>query len=168
MGVLEAQKMPENDNKKGSKTKRWSLFFFIMSCIALLTVISTFVLPLIIVVFGLLSVIVWFIFLAGGTIFTLGMMWTIDGVKDFNSDWMAFNNQIFEAGNTIADQVLKAIPIVVIVSSVFFSITWLFMILGINKDKDRKKYYKGMIIALSVLTVIFIAFSIVTLIMHSN
>lgn len=167
---LEEVKVEEKKEeiKEGRAAKKWSVFFFVMSVILLALVAGTIVLPIIIFIFGLLSVMCWLCFILFTTVFTLGMIWLVDGIKEFNHGWMDFNEMLFTAGNSIYEKVIVYVPYLIGVGSVFFLITWLFMILGRCKDKNRKKYYTGMIIASSVLTVMFIAVSIITMIAHNN
>ena len=166
LNEVEVEKKEEN--KEGKAAKKWSIVFFIFSCLSLIAVLGTFVLPILIILFGLLSVIAWCCFILAGSVFTIGLMWTIDGVKEFNHSWMAFNNMLFEAGNVIAEKALQAVPYIIVVGAILFAATWPFMIVGRIKDKNRKKYYTGMIIALSVLTVFFVAASILTMVAHNG
>ena len=162
------QQNKKEEIKEGRAARKWSMCFFVFACIMLLVVAGTIVLPVVIMLFGIVSALCWICFILAGSVFTLGMIWLSDGVKAFNKGWMAFNDTIFNAGNTIYKKVLPVVPILVIIGSVFFLSTWLFMIIGRIKDKNRKKYYTGMIIALSVLTVLFIGVAVVTMIAHNN
>ena len=96
------------------------------------------------------------------------MMWLIDGIAEFNEGWMALNNKIFDSSNALADMVAKAIPILSIIGGSIVAITWLFMIIGIATDKNRKKFYTAMIIVLGVLTFIYITIAVITIILHSE
>ena len=55
--IVEAEQQVEEkqDNKEGRALKKWSLFFFIFCCIALIMVGSTFALPVVIILFGIYS-----------------------------------------------------------------------------------------------------------------
>ena len=89
------KKDPKADNpKEGRALKKWSDFFFVMSIIFTAFVASSFALPVIIVLFGLLSAIIWLCWILVVTIFTLGMIWLSDGVKQLNASWQSFNVNI--------------------------------------------------------------------------
>ena len=125
-------------------------------------------LPFFIILFGIVSALCWVLFVVAGSVFTLGMMWLIDGMSDFNNGWMAFNNKLFDSSNAIAEVAAKAIPILSIVGGVIIAIAWLFMVVGISTDKNRKRFYLAMIIVLGVLTLVYIAIAVITLIIHSQ
>lgn len=166
--VEQTEPVKKEEIKKGRGARKWSMFFFVMSVILLVMVAGTIVLPIVIFIFGLFSALCWICFILFISVFTLGMIWMNDGVKEFNRGWMDFNDMLFTAGNSIYEKAIAYVPYLIVVGSVFFAITWLFMIIGRCKDVNRKKYYRGMIIASSVLTVLFIAASIITMIAHNN
>lgn len=153
-----------NDPVEGRAIKKWSTFFFVMSVISTVLVVSSFALPVIIVLFGLMSALIWICWLAIGTIFTLGMMWMSDDVKKFNQGWMDFNNRIFDAGNAASEFGTNIVTGVVVAGAAFFVITWIFMVVGINTDEVRKRHYKGMIIALSIITFFFVLLALFAII----
>ena len=156
---------PRPDNpKEGRVLKRFSNFFFVMSCISLFFVIATFILPFLIVLVGMVSVLAWLVFIIVGTLCTLGMMWLIDDVKHFNQWWIDANNSLFNVGNNIQEWGLKIIPPVAIVGSIFIVIAWILIIIGFNVDQARHRHYKGKIIALSIITSIFVIGAIISLI----
>ena len=100
----------KEEPKEGKAFKGWALFFFIISCIMTGIVAASIALPFFITLFGIVSVICWLAVVAIVTIFTLGMIWLVDGVKEFNAGWMAFNTQLFESSSVIAETAAKAIP----------------------------------------------------------
>ena len=158
----------KEEPKEGLALKKWGLFFFVLSCISVALVAASLALPFLIALFGIVSVIAWLAVVAIISIFTIGLVWTIDEVKAINSNWMAFNNWLFSSTEAVANTAAKAIPILSIVGGVILLITWLFVILGITTDKNRKKYYKGILIALSIITTIYIVLTVITIIIHSN
>lgn len=158
----------KEEPKEGLALKKWGLFFFVLSCISVALVAASLALPFFIAIFGIVSVIAWLAVVAVISIFTIGLVWTIDEVKTMNSNWMAFNNWLFNSTEAVANTAAKAIPILSIVGGVILLVTWLFVILGIATDKNRKKYYRGLIIALGVLTLAFIAIAIISIIINSN
>lgn len=157
-----------NSAKEGKALKGWSLFFFIFSCVITTIIAASIALPFFIIIFGLIAGLLWFLFVVVGTIFTIGLMWTIDGVKSINDGWLAFLNQVFNSSNTVVEAVTKAIPIIAIIGGVIILITWIFMIVGRATDKNRKKYYTAMLIVLSFLSVLYIIIAIITIVANSS
>ena len=154
--------------KKGKGLKGWSLFFFIMTCIATGLIAASIALPFFIIIFGILSVIVWLVLIVVVTIFTLGLVWTIDDVKVINQGWMSFNDKLFNSSEAIANIAIRAIPTIAIIGASFVFITWILMIIGISTDKNRKRYYTGMLIALGVITLLYAIIAIISLVVNSN
>ena len=165
-------KLPdESDNnevKEGKALKGWSLFFFILTCVITTVVAASIALPFFIIIFGLIAGLLWFLFVAVGTIFTIGLMWTIDGIRSINDGWLSLLEQVFNSSNTVVEVVSKAIPIIVIIGAVIILITWVFMIVGRATDKNRKKYYTAMLIVLSFLSVLYIIIAIITIVANSS
>lgn len=157
-----------NNAKEGKALKGWSLFFFILACVVTTIVAASIALPFFIIIFGLIAGLLWFLFVAVGTIFTVGLMWTIDGVKSINDGWLAFLNQVFNSSNTVVEAVAKAIPIIAIMGGVIILITWVFMIVGRATDQNRKKYYTAMLIVLGFLSILYIIIAIITIVANSN
>ena len=162
------RRQKKEEPKEGKALKGWALAFFVVSCVMTGIVAASIALPFFIVLFGIVSVICWLAIVAIVTIFTIGMIWLNEDVKAINSGWMAFNTQLFESSQAIADVAAKAIPILSIIGGTIVSITWLFMVIGMATDKNRKKFYLAMIITLGVLTLVYITIAIITIIMHSN
>ena len=154
--------------KKGKGLKGWSLFFFIMSCIATGIIAASIALPFFLIIFGLISALLWILFIIVGTVFTLGMMWVPDSTKEFNHGWMAFNDKLFNSSETIINSVAAAIPAMAIVGGVVVAITWIFMIVGIATDKNRKKYYTAMLIVLGVLSLLYIIIAVISIIANKG
>lgn len=154
--------------KKGKALKGWSLVFFIFSCIATALIAMSIVLPFFIIIFGLISGLVWFLFIVLGTVFTIGLMWTVDAVKEFNQGWMAFNDKLFNSSETILNSLIGAIPVMAVVGAVIMLITWILMIIGISTDKNRKKYYTAMLIVLGVLSLLYIIIAIISIVANNS
>ena len=162
------RRQKKEEPKEGKTFKGWALFFFIISCVMTGIIAASIALPFFITLFGIVSVICWLVVIVIVTIFTIGMIWLVDGVKEFNAGWMAFNNQLFDSSNAIAEVAAKAIPLLSIIGGSIVAITWLFMIIGISTDKNRKKFYLAMIITLGVLTLVYITIAVITIVVHSN
>ena len=101
-----------------------------------------------------------------GTVFTIGLMWTVEDIKKFNADWMNFNNGIFNSGSVLADTLMTAVPALSGIGYALFIIAWILLAVGFKKDKDegRHKNYKGFLIAFIFITILFIAVSIFALV----
>ena len=158
----------KEEPKEGKALKGWALFFFILSCIMTGIIAASIALPFFMMVFGIISALCWVIFVVIGTVFTLGMMWLIDGMGDFNAGWMAFNEKLFDSSNTIVEMAAKAIPLLSIIGGSIVLITWLFMVIGISTDKNRKKFYTAMLIVLGVLSLAYIAIAVITILIHAQ
>ena len=161
-------KKRKEEPKEGLALKKWGLFFFVLSCIATLLIVASLVLPFLIGLFGVVSVIAWLAIVAIITLFTVGMIWTVEEARTINTNWMAFNNWLFSSTETVANTAAKAIPAISIIGGAILVIAWLFMIIGLLTDKNRKKYYKGIVIALGVITFVYIAIAVVTIVLHSE
>ena len=159
---------PVGNPKEKRGLKGWSMFFFILSCISLVLVSMTFILPILAIIIGLLSLILWLIAIVFGTIITLGLIWLSDETKAINAGWMGFNEWIFGAGGTITEYAGTIIPIVTWVGAGIFVLTWILMISGLVSDKQRHKRYKGLTIALTVLTILYIVCAIFTVVAYGS
>lgn len=152
------------DPVKGRTFYSWAKFFFVLTCLGTGIVGAMIILPFFITLFGIFSVIAWLVLIVAGTIFTLGMIWLSDDTKSFFGEWQKLNEKTLDASNNIYSFVEKSIPAILISGGVVILISWLFIILGLNKDPDRKKKFKGMMIALIVITVIYVIFLAINLI----
>ena len=146
---------------KGRKLFGWSRFFFVLTCIGtVLTGVMVF-LPFFLIIFGLLSALIWIIYILAVTIFTLGMIWLSKDMQQFSGNWMDFNNTLFDSSNNAADMALKFVPFILISGAVVIGFTWMFLVLGRVFDEARKKKYNGLMIALGVISAIYIIFLII-------
>ena len=150
------------EKKKGQALKKWTVFFFVLSCIATFIVGASLALPFFLTVFGIISIIVWLVVLVVFTVFTLGLIWLSDDTKKINGSWMSFNDTLFNSGNAASDFVIKAFPIISIAGCFIVLMTWVFIIFGLVLNKKKTKFYKAMLIVLSVITFIFIAITIIS------
>ena len=164
--IQEEQLPVQVDETKGQHKalKSWSTATFVLSCIATGLVVVSLILPFFLMLIGVISVLLWIVVIIFGTIITLGMIWLVDETKSFNSKWMAFNEKIFASSNEIADKVLQAFPIMVVIGGIILLACWSLLITGLTVDKSRKKRYMGLSIALGVLTGLFIVISVLTLV----
>ena len=152
--------------KKGKAFKGWTRFFFVLACIAFSVLIVSFFSPVLIFLVGLFSTIGWGFFIVFGSILTLGLMWIPDETKEFNQGWIDFNDRLFNSSDATQQFVFGIIPYISFSALGIFLISWLFIIIGLNKDKTHKKYYFSHMITMIVLSAICIPFAIMSLVMY--
>ena len=156
---LEPQKPVESKPKK-TPLSTCNTVFFTLSCVATGIIVFCLIIPVILFLFGVMSAIVWFVFIFAGSVFTLGLMWLSDDTKKFNQGWMDFNNKMFNAGNSVYEVVAKVVPYIVIVGAIIINVELVFLILGWVKDKPHKKKYLAFTIVLGILTLAYIVVAI--------
>lgn len=148
---------------KGRNHYNATKVLFVLSCVATAIIGATFILPLIAIIFGMVSVILWFVFVAFGTLITIGLMWTKQEVKNFNQGWMDFNANAFSSGSNIANALITAIPIIAGVGLALFIAAWILIGVGFKKDEFRHKKYKTYLIVFIFVSILFVVLSIVAL-----
>ena len=165
------QNLPNNEEEDtlGGKTlNAFSKLFFVLTIIGtVLTGVMVF-LPIFLAIVGIFSTLLWLIGVVFVTVFTLGIIWTSNDFKSFNEGWMSFNTSMFNSSNSLTEFALGVIPFILISGAVIISLSWLFTILGRVFDKIRIKRYKGRIIGLSIITVIYIVFLVLNIIIHNQ
>lgn len=97
------------------------------------------------------------------SIFTLFLIWTSEEAKEFIHNWRLFNESLIDSSKNVQEFANKLIPTMLITGGAFILITWLFLIIGISTDVVRKKKYLGKIIALIVITLIYVVFLFINL-----
>ena len=167
--IQQVEEKPVYEDKAGGRAlNAFSKLFFVLTIIGtILTGVMVF-LPILLAIVGVISTIVWILGIIVISVFTIGLIWTVEEFKAFNSGWMDFNTKMFNSSNSINEFVMKVIPFVLISGGVIIALTWLFTILGAVFDKFRLNKYKGRIIALSIITVIYIVFLVLNIILHNN
>ena len=169
-----AQETPSKRKKKADEPKEykalkgWSKFFFVLTCIVSGLFGASIALPLFLAIFGAFSAFLWIMFIIFGTIVTIGLMWTSGDIKAFIHGWQDFNDKVFNQSNVVIDAVTQALPIASIIGAVIILITWILVLVGVSKDKNRKKLYKGFIIALSILTTIYVVLALISIIQNGS
>lgn len=158
----------KEEPKEGKALKGWATFFFVLTCVATGLIAASLALPFFLIIVGVISVIIWLVLVAVGTIFTIGMIWLSDDIKAFNSGWMSLNDKLFNSGSSIADTVEKAIPAMLVIGGTILVITWILMMTGIITDKNRKKFYTVMIITLGILSLLYIVITIFSVIAYNS
>ena len=158
----------EEETLGGKALYAFSKLFFVLTVIGtVLTGVMVF-LPIFLAIIGILSTLLWLIGIIFVSIFTIGLIWTSEDFKSFNNGWMSFNSGLFNSSNALTDFANSAIPFVLISGGVIIGLSWLFTILGRCLDKIRIKKYKGRIIGLTIITVVYIIFLILNIIIHNN
>lgn len=152
-----------NNPKKGRALHKWSLFFFVLTCIGTALAGAMLILPFFLVIAGAISVLAWLIVIVFMSIFTLFLIWTSEEAKEFIHNWRLFNESLIDSSKNVQDFANKLIPTMLITGGAFILITWLFLIIGISTDVVRKKKYLGKIIALIVITLIYVVFLFINL-----
>ena len=152
---------------KGRALYKWSNFFFVLTCIGTALAGITLALPVFITILSVLSVLVWLLFIVFVSIFTLFTIWANEDAKTFVHEWQLFNEKLFDSSKNADEFAKSVIPIFLIVGAVIILITWLFTIIGRCTDTERKKKYLGKIIALSIITLLYIVFLIINFIVRT-
>ena len=166
---LPVQNVEEVQDKGGWKALNgFSKLFFVLTIIGTAFAGVMVFLPIFLGLLGVFSVLIWLVFIIFVSIFTIGLIWTSDDFKSFNDGWMSLNDKLFHSSSAIADFTTMIIPSILISGGIIIGLSWLFTILGAVFDKIRHKKYKGRIIALSIITVIFIAFLILNIVIHNQ
>ena len=152
-----------HDPVKGRTFYKWAKFFFTLTCFG--TVMAGFMLalPIFLAIIGLFSTLIWFFYIVVASIITIGLIWTISETSEFINGWSAFNNSLFNAAETTHGWYKASIVWILISGAIVIFTTWILMIVGISKDKERHKSYLGRIIALSIITVVYIAFLVLNM-----
>lgn len=152
-----------NDPVKGRVFYKWSSFFFVLTCIGVTLTGITLVLPVFLTIVGIISVFAWLIVIVVISLFTLFMIWNSEDAKAFIHGWREFNDGLFDSTKNVQEFSSNVIPIILISGGIVILITWLFIIIGRITDSERKKKYTGKIIALSIITLLYIVFLIINL-----
>ena len=155
-----------DDPIKGRALHKWTAFFFVLTCIGAVLTAAMLALPVLLALFGIVSVLLWLVVIVVASIFTLFLIWTTDEMKNFSSSWREFNDKIFTSSNATNELALRLIPSILISGGVIILITWIFVIVGLNVDQERHKKYKGKMIALIVISVIYLIFLAINIYVH--
>lgn len=167
--IEDKKEQPVYEDKGGGRAlNAFSKLFFILTIIGTaLTAVMVF-LPIFLAILGVLSTLVWFLAIVVVSVFTIGLIWTNEDFKSFNTGWMDLNSKLFNSSNSLNEFVNKVVPPILIAGGVVIIISWLFTILGAIFDKFRIKKYKGRIIGLAIITAIYIAFLIINIVIRNK
>lgn len=167
--VQQVEDEEEYEDKAGGRAlNAFSKLFFVLTIIGTVLAAVMVFLPIFLAIVGVVSTIFWIVAIIFLSVFTIGLIWTSEDFKSFNTGWMDFNSRMFNSTNTLAEFALKAIPFVLISGGIIIAFSWVFTILGAVFDKFRKNKYKGRIIGLAIITVIYIVFLVLNIIIHNN
>ena len=173
--LKEVKKMSRKEKRKtdlpGNPVKgrvyfEFANFFFVLVCIGFGITIFSVALPVFLVLIGLGSVLCWIVLIMFLSIFTLGMVWLSKDFKAFISSWQGFNDGLFNSANNTAELAKVIIPPTLIAVGALIVVSWIFLVVGLVNDKERKKAYTGRVIALGIMTALYLAamiFNLVTL-----
>lgn len=156
------------DTAGGRALNAFSKLFFVLTIIGTVLAAVMVFLPIFLAIVGIISTIIWILGIILVTVFTIGLIWTSADFKSFNEGWMAFNTSMFDSSNSLNEFAMNMIPFVLISGGIIIGLSWLFTILGKVFDKFRNNKYKGRIIALTIITVIYLVFLVLNIIIHNQ
>ena len=156
------------DTAGGRALNAFSKLFFVLTIIGTILAAVMVFLPIFLAIVGIISTIIWILGIILVTVFTIGLIWTSNDFKSFNDGWMAFNTSMFDSSNSLNEFAMSMIPFVLVSGGIIIGLSWLFTILGRVFDKFRMNKYKGRIIGLSIITVIYIVFLVLNIIIHNQ
>ena len=167
--VQQVEEKPIYEDKTGGRAlNAFSKLFFVLTIIGTVLAAVMVFLPIFLAIIGIISTIVWILGIILVTVFTIGLIWTSTDFKSFNEGWMAFNTSMFNSSNSLNEFAMNMIPFVLISGGIIIGLSWLFTILGKVFDKFRMNKYKGRIIALTIITVIYLVFLVLNIIIHNQ
>lgn len=167
--VQQVEEKPIYEDKAGGRAlNAFSKLFFVLTIIGTVLAAVMVFLPIFLAIIGIISTIVWILGIIIVTVFTIGLIWTSNDFKSFNDGWMAFNTSMFDSSNSLNEFAMSMIPFVLVSGGIIIGLSWLFTILGRVFDKFRMNKYKGRIIGLSIITVIYIVFLVLNIIIHNQ
>ena len=162
------EKLIYEDTAGGRALNAFSKLFFVLTIIGTILAAVMVFLPIFLAIVGIISTIIWILGIILVTVFTIGLIWTSNDFKSFNDGWMAFNTSMFDSSNSLNEFAMSMIPFVLVSGGIIIGLSWLFTILGRVFDKFRMNKYKGRIIGLSIITVIYIVFLVLNIIIHNQ
>ena len=151
------------DPLKGRALYKWSAFVFVLAMFGAALTCFVYVLPILLPVLGTMIILAWLIAIVASSIFTLFMIWYSDDAKSFFDGWINFGRSFFDVGRDADRLAYRAVPVVLIVGGALLIICWSMLSIGLSTDKARKKSYIGMMIALGIITLVYVIFFFVNL-----
>ena len=168
LAVTPVEEEEIEDTLGGKALNAFSKLFFVLTIIGTVLAAVMVFLPIFLVIVGIISTIVWIVGIIFVSVFTLGLIWTSSDFKSFNEGWMAFNTSMFNSSNSLNEFAMSAVPFVLISGGIIITLSWLFTILGRVFDRVRISKYKGRIIGLTIITILYIVFLVLNIIIHQN
>lgn len=166
--VTQVEEEEEEDTLGGKALNAFSKLFFVLTIIGTVLAAVMVFLPIFLVIVGVISTILWIFGIIIVSIFTLGLIWTSSDFKSFNEGWMAFNTSMFNSTNSLTEFAISLVPFILISGGIIIALSWLFTILGRVFDRFRINKYKGRIVGLTIITVLYIIFLVLNIIIHQN
>ena len=166
--VTQVEEEEEEDTLGGKALNAFSKLFFVLTIIGTVLAAVMVFLPIFLVIVGVISTIIWIFGIIIVSIFTLGLIWTSSDFKSFNEGWMAFNTSMFNSTNSLTEFAISLVPFILISGGIIIALSWLFTILGRVFDRFRINKYKGRIVGLTIITVLYIIFLVLNIIIHQN
>ena len=162
--------IPQNQPpvEEGKIINAFSKAFFVLTIIGTVLAAITVFLPFFLIIIGIFSVLFWFIAIVFVTVFTLGIIWTFDETKAINAAWMGFNGNLFNSSATVAGFAESVIPFILISGAIVISLAWLFTIIGVCATQSQRKKYVGRIVGLIIITVLYIVFLVINILLISK
>ena len=168
LAVTSVEEEEVEDTLGGKALNAFSKLFFVLTIIGTVLAAIMVFLPIFLVIIGIISTIIWILGIIVLTVFTLGLIWTSKDFKSFNEGWMAFNTSMFNSSNSLNEFAMSVVPFVLVSGGIIIALSWLFTILGRVFDKIRINKYKGRIVGLTIITVLYIIFLVLNIIIHQN
>ena len=166
--VTQVEEEEEEDTLGGKALNAFSKLFFVLTIIGTVLAAVMVFLPIFLAIVGVISTILWIFGIIIVSIFTLGLIWTSSDFKSFNEGWMAFNTSMFNSTNSLTEFAISLVPFILISGGIIIALSWLFTILGRVFDRFRINKYKGRIVGLTIITVLYIIFLVLNIIIHQN
>lgn len=166
--IIPQNQPPVEELEEGKIINAFSKAFFVLTIIGTVLAAITVFLPFFLIIIGIFSVLFWFIAIVFVTVFTLGIIWTFDETKAINAAWMAFNGNLFNSSATVAGFAESVIPFILISGAIVISLAWLFTIIGFCTTQSQRKKYVGRIVGLIIITVLYIAFLVINILLISK
>ena len=151
------------EKPKRSPLKHLSRFFVVLTVIAVVYSALFILAPLIITVPAMILYIIWFVVVVLVSVFTLGLMWLNEGWRDFSTNFLNVNNQLWDFANHAEEYLAGTFSYFVIGFGACILGSIIVSTIGLCSKKYRVEGYKASLISTVVLAVVYIAFIIVDL-----
>ena len=148
---------------KGRGLYKWSKFFFVLTILGTVLTGFVLVLPALLALLSGFILVLWFVVVVVVSLFTIFLIWSTDEGKSFFNGWREFGTTLFNSATDVEKYTNSLIPTILIIGGSLIIVAWSFISIGFCTDKARKKKYIGMMIALGIVTLIYVLFLIINL-----